>query len=62
MTHTPTAVFKLSKPAKARLARILDPHHRGAIKRSLIQAEMESAMKPKSDKSDRGQRQDQPKQ
>mgnify|MGYP003353014102 CR=1 FL=1 len=36
--------FKMNKQSKRELARILDPHKRGAIKRSLIQAQVQSEM------------------
>lgn len=38
----PTSSYKMPKSLKMRLANILDPHHRGAIKRSYIQAHLEN--------------------
>lgn len=54
----PTSSFKMSKANKFRLAGILDPHRRGEIKRSLIQAQMLSEIKPKSSKEDRSNKTD----
>ena len=49
----PTSNFKFPKSAKMMLSNIRDLHHRGAIKRDLIQAILESNTKPKTSKEDR---------
>ena len=51
----PTSSYKMSKATKFRLSRFKDPHLRGEMKRSWIQAELEAAIKPKVDKSNRSQ-------
>ena len=51
----PTSSYKMSKATKVRLAQFIDPHLRGEMKRSWIQAELESAIKPKSEKSNKYQ-------
>lgn len=43
--------YKMSKPHKMMLANIRDPHLRGEIKRSIIQADLENLIKPKTDKN-----------
>ncbi len=54
----PTSSFKMSKANKFRLARILDPHKRGEVKRSLIQAQLMSEIKVKSAKEERKRNED----
>lgn len=54
----PTSSYKMSKATKFLLCRYKDPHVRGQMKRSWIQAELEAAIKPKSDKSHRSQNED----
>lgn len=54
----PTSSFKMSKANKMRLASILDPHRRGEVKRSLIQAQLLSEVKVKSLKEDRKKQDD----
>jgi len=49
----PTSSYKMSKQVKTMLNRYKDPHLRGAMKRSWIQAELEAAIKPKADKKNR---------
>lgn len=51
----PTSSYKMSKQVKTLLNRHRDPHLRGEMKRSWIQAELEAAIKPKADKSNRSQ-------
>ena len=51
----PTSSYKMTKATKFRLGRYTDPHLRGEMKRSWIQAELEAAIKPKSDKKNRDQ-------
>jgi len=51
----PTSSYKMSKQVKTLLNRYSDPHLRGEMKRSWIQAELESAIKPKADKKNRDQ-------
>jgi hypothetical protein len=51
----PTSSYKMSKQIKTILSRYRDPHLRGEMKRSWIQAELEAAIKPKSDKKTRAQ-------
>lgn len=51
----PTSSYKMSKQVKTLLNRYKDPHVRGEMKRSWIQAELEAAIKPKSDKSNKYQ-------
>lgn len=53
-----TSSYKMTKATKFRLCRYKDPHVRGQMKRSWIQAELEAAIKPKSDKSNRNQSDD----
>lgn len=47
----PTSSYKMTKATKFRLGRYKNPHLRGEMKRSWIQAELESLIKPKADKS-----------
>lgn len=47
----PNSNFKLPKPYKVLLASILDPHLRGQIKRSFIEAELYSHIQPKVNRS-----------
>lgn len=54
----PTSTYKMSKQVKTLLGRYTDPHLRGEVKRSWIQAELESAIRPKVDKSNRTQNND----
>lgn len=51
----PTSSYKMSKQVKIFLGRYKDPHLRGLMKRSWIQAELEAAIKPKTDKKNRDQ-------
>lgn len=51
----PTSSYKMSKKVKTLLNRYKDPHLRGEMKRSWIQAELEAAIKPKPDKSNKYQ-------
>lgn len=51
----PTSSYKMSKATKFMLTRYKDPHIRGMMKRSWIQAELEASIKPKSDRSSRNQ-------
>lgn len=51
----PTSSYKMTKATKFRLGRYKDPHLRGEMKRSWIQAELESLIKPKADKSSKYQ-------
>lgn len=54
----PTSSYKMPKPLKMQLANILDPHVRGAIKKSYIQVHLESQFidkKSKYPKSKNGQ-------
>ena len=43
----PTASYRMSKQAKRTLARYVDPHKRGEIKRSSIQAELSANIQPR---------------
>ena len=54
----PTSTYKMSKHVKTLINRYKDPHVRGEMKRSWIQAELEAAIKPKVDKSNRSQNDD----
>ena len=53
--NKPTANYKMSKQLKTFLAlgKFRDEHDRGAYKRSMIDAEIESNKKPKVGKEDR---------
>ncbi len=42
--------YKMSGSAKRMLATILDPHKRGVIRRSVVQAELAAQMAPKMSK------------
>ena len=46
----PTANYKMSKAGKIYLAQIVDPHKRGEIKRTIIQAELSAMIVPKREK------------
>lgn len=46
----PTSSYKMPKPIKMWLSNILDPHARGAIKRSYIQSHLESQIVDKKSK------------
>lgn len=54
----PGSSFKLSKMSKRVLSFILDSHKRGAIKRSLIEAQMQYEIKPKASKEDKSKESD----
>lgn len=47
--------YRMSKQGKRTLAtnRMIDAHYRGAIKRSIIQAELSAAIQPKREKNRR---------
>lgn len=47
----PTSSYKMSAAHKNTLLKYKDPHLRGQIKRSLIQADLEANIKPKPDKN-----------
>lgn len=49
----PTSTYKMSKQTKVLLANIVDPHKRGEIKRSAIQADLYSAIQYKSPKNNK---------
>jgi hypothetical protein len=49
----PTSSYKMSKQVKTIIERYKDQHLRGEMKRSWIQAELEAAIRPKSDKKNR---------
>lgn len=49
----PTSSYKMSAAHKNTLLRYKDPHLRGLIKRSLIQADLEAAIKPKNEKNNK---------
>ena len=46
----PTSTYRMSTASKYQLAKISDPHLRGAIKRSIIDADLTAAIQPKRDK------------
>lgn len=46
----PTDKFKLSKQTKRMMANIVDAHERGAFKRAMIQAQLQSEIRPKERK------------
>lgn len=50
----PTANYKMSKRNKTFLASILDPHKRGEIRRSIVQADLYSQVVVKREKKPRG--------
>lgn len=54
----PTSSYKMPKPMKMWLTRYKDPHFRGEMKRSSIQADLESKIRPKVDKGNRTQNND----
>jgi len=47
----PTAAFKLNQQSKRIMANYLDPHERGAYKRSMIEAQLAEAIQPKREKT-----------
>lgn len=49
----PTSSYKMPAHIKNWLCRYKDPHLRGQMKRSWIQADLESKIKPKSEKGKR---------
>jgi hypothetical protein len=49
--HQPTAAFRLSRSAKALLSNISCPHLRGITRRSLIDAEIASQIKPRRERT-----------
>lgn len=49
----PTASYRMSKTAKRMLATIVDPQIRGALKQSVIQAELAAAIRPKASKENK---------
>lgn len=49
----PTAAFKLNQQSKRIMATYLDPHKKGAYKRAMIEAQLESLIQPKREKSKR---------
>jgi hypothetical protein len=51
--NKPDKNFKLSKTAKKIIATILDPHQRGAYKRLMIDAELESKKAPPRQEKER---------
>lgn len=55
---TPTSSYKMPKQIKTILNRYKDPHHRGEMKRGWIQADLESRVKPKSEKGRKFQNED----
>ena len=52
----PTATYRMSTENKIRLSKIHDPHLRGAIKRSIIDADLTAAIQVKKDKSQTNKR------
>jgi hypothetical protein len=56
--NKPDKNFRLSKTAKKIIATILDPHQRGAYKRLMIDAELESKKAPP--KQEKGSKRDNP--
>lgn len=50
----PTSSYKMSKQGKRTLATYIDPHKRGEVKRSIIQAELASkvSQRPPKGKKD----------
>lgn len=46
----PTAAFKLNQQAKRVMATIVNPHDRGAYKRSMIEAQLASLIQPRTTK------------
>ena len=53
----PGPSYKMTKQGKRTLAQYLDPHKRGEVKRSIIQAELAALIQPKREK---GRREGQP--
>lgn len=53
----PTSSYKMPKIIKTLIDRYKDPHLRGEIKRSWIQADLESKIKPKPEKGKKYQNQ-----
>lgn len=49
----PNASFKLSKQSKIHVANYLDPHLRGQIRRSFIEAQLSSLIQPRVVKAKR---------
>jgi hypothetical protein len=47
----PTASYKMSTQAKRFLANIDDPHVRGAVKKTMIDAELTAALQPRRDRT-----------
>ena len=47
----PTAAFKLNQQSKRTMATYLDPHKRGAYKRTMIEAQIASLIQPRVVKS-----------
>jgi hypothetical protein len=56
MTLKPTSTYKMPKALKMRLANILDPHYRGVIARSYIQAHLESQIVERKTKNSKSQK------
>jgi|688.fasta_scaffold581793_3 hypothetical protein len=54
----PTSSYKMPKYIKTWLSHYKDPHLRGQMKRSWIQADLESNIKPKADKKNRDSNED----
>ena len=52
----PTATYRMSTENKVRLSKIHDPHLRGAIKRSIIDADLTAAIQVKKEKSTNNKR------
>ena len=50
----PTSSFKMSAQSKRFLARELDPHKRGELKRGMIQAQLVAEQRPKKERATRG--------
>lgn len=49
----PNANYRMSSMTKTALATITDPHKRGEWKRSMIQAELQAAVQPRSSKGNK---------
>lgn len=47
----PTASYRMTKQSKRFLATVIDPHKRGEIKRTLVQAELAALIQPKISKN-----------
>lgn len=52
----PTNTYRMSTENKIRLSKIHDAHLRGAIKRSIIDADLAAAVKPSRDKTSSNKR------